>query len=266
MVETIMHLGLIDETEIELDKAALEIAALDHPEAELAGYFEQLELLARRLAAQADGARTPAEQAEVLAQVLATEFGFEGDRDTYDDPANADLIRVLDRRRGLPVSLAILYVAMARRLGWAAHALNTPGHVLVGLGARTSVLIDPFNRGVVVRPGQLTGLLQAALGELAAIRPEHVARMSNRAVLVRLMTNQAGRAEKAGDFARALTILERITAVAPDHSFGWWERARLEQVAGDTAAARRSLSSMLETTRDPGVRTQVKSALDALAS
>jgi regulator of sirC expression with transglutaminase-like and TPR domain len=260
-----MHLGLVDEAEIELDKAALEIAALDHPEAELSGYFGQLEQFARCLKAQADAARTPAQQAELLAGVLAGEFGFEGDRDTYDDAANADLIAVLDRRRGLPVALAILYVAMARRLGWAAHALNTPGHVLVGLGPRTSVLVDPFNRGAVVRPGQLSGLLQAALGELTAVRPEHVARMSNRAVLVRLLTNQASRAEKLSDVTRALTVLERITAVAPDHSFGWWERARLEQALGKTAAARRSLSSMLETTRDPRVRTQVKSALNALA-
>jgi hypothetical protein len=99
---------------------------------------------------------------------------------------------------------------------------------------------------------------------MAAFRPEHVAPMSNRAVLVRLMLNQATRAEQTGETLRARTVFERITAVAPGYSFGWWERARLEQAAGETAAARLSLSSLLETTRDPGLRTQVMTALDAL--
>ena len=65
--------------------------------------------------------------------MFADEFGFAGDADSYDAPLNADLIRVLDRRRGLPVSLSLLYVAAARRIGWTAHALNTPysgGHIL----------------------------------------------------------------------------------------------------------------------------------------
>jgi regulator of sirC expression with transglutaminase-like and TPR domain len=265
MVEDITHLGLVDETDIELDRAALEIAALDHPGIDLAGYLALLDRIARRLAEWAKLARTPAEQASCLARVLGGEFGFEGDRETYDDPANADLIQVMDRRRGLPVALAILYVAQARRLGWSAHALNTPFHVLVGIGSPPGLLIDPFNDGGVVRPGQLAHLLQGGLGRRLVVRPEHVAPMGNRAVLVRLMTNQATRAEQAEDFARALVILQRITAVAPTYSFGWWERSRLEQAAGDVAGARGSLASMLETTRDPRVRGQAISALEGLA-
>ena len=79
-----------------------------------------------------------------MATVLAGEFSFAGDTETYDDPANADLINVLDRRRGLPVSLAIIWVAMARRLGWAADVLNVSGHVLVLTGAEAApVIVDP---------------------------------------------------------------------------------------------------------------------------
>jgi regulator of sirC expression with transglutaminase-like and TPR domain len=266
MVDDIMHLGLLDETDIELDRAALEIAALDHPETALAGYLGLLDRIARRLAEWAKLARTPVEQASCLARVLGAEFGFEGDRETYDDPANADLIQVMDRRRGLPVALAILYVAQARRLGWSAHALNTPGHVLVGIGAPPGLLIDPFNEGGMVRPGQLAQLLQGTLGRRPIVRPEHVAPMGNRTVLVRLLMNQATRAEQAEDFARALVVLQRITAVAPTYSLGWWERARLEGALGDVAAARGSLASMLETTRDPRLRSQAVMALEALAN
>jgi regulator of sirC expression with transglutaminase-like and TPR domain len=266
MVEQIAHLGLVDEAEIELDKAALEIAALDHPGAELRRYHDLLEQMTDRLRARAAATLALGEQAEQLADVLAVEFGFEGDRDTYHDPANADLIRVIDRRRGLPVALSILYVALARRAGWVAHALNTPGHVLVGIGERRSLLVDPFNRGAFVSREQLSSLLLNSQGRLDVHAPEHVAPMGNRAVLTRLMMNQASRAELGGDVARALTVMRRITTVAPAHSQGWWERARFERALGDTAAARKSLSSMLETTRDPELRHHVMRALDALAS
>lgn len=265
MIEQIAHLGLVDEADIELDRAALEIAALDHPDAALGPYHDLLDAAAERLRRRADGARGPAMQGDALAEVLGVEFGFAGDVETYDDPANADLIRVIDRRCGLPVALSILYVALARRMGWTAHALNTPRHVLVGIGARGALLVDPFNRGAFVSRERLGGLLQAAPDLLGLISPAQVAPMSNRAVLVRLMMNQATRAEQAGRTSRALTVMQRITTVAPAHSAGWWARARLERLQGDPVAARCSLSAMLETTRDPQLRAQIASALEDLA-
>jgi regulator of sirC expression with transglutaminase-like and TPR domain len=264
MIEQIASLGLIDEADLELDTAALEIAALDHPEAELSVYLELLERITERLAVRGAAARTPREQADELADVLAAEFGFDGDRASYDHPDNADLMRVIDRRRGLPVALAILYVAAARRLGWIAHVLNTPGHVLAAIG-QPALVIDPFNRGGLIAGAHLAALLRTSELRLDAVRPEHFAPLSNRAVLVRLQMNQATRAERAGDLARALVVLQRITTVAPGHSPGWWDRARLERALGDDAAARASLTAMLETTRDPALRSHVTSALDALA-
>jgi regulator of sirC expression with transglutaminase-like and TPR domain len=265
-IDQIAHLGLVDESEIELDRAALEIAALDHPEAALEPYLALLDDMTERLHVRAALARGAGSQGDALAEVLGVEFGFEGDAETYDDPANADLIRVIDRRRGLPIALSILYVALARRVGWTAHALNTPRHVLVGIGRPGSLLVDPFNRGAFVGREQLASLLHAAPDRVGAAAAAQVAPMSNRAVLVRLMMNQATRAEHAGEVARALVVMQRITTVAPGQSAGWWGRARLERSQGDPAGARRSLSAMLETTRDPRLRAEVARALDDLAS
>jgi regulator of sirC expression with transglutaminase-like and TPR domain len=248
MAAGVLHLGLVDEAAIELDRAALEIAALDHPDADPSPYLDLLERMTERLRAAAPPNPTPVQQAATLAQVLAVEFGFEGDQETYDDPANADLFSVLDRRRGLPVALAILYVALARRLGWLASVLGLPGHVLVGIGRDPMVVIDPFHSGAVVTSEQ----------------PAVVPRMPNRAVLARLLMNQASRAEQAGRLDRALVVLERITTVAPEYSEAWWERARLELAVGNTGAARQHLSSMLETTRDPDLRRRAHRALEAL--
>src|SRR5688572_33374700 len=116
--------GLIDDEDIFLDVAALEIAAPDHPGVDLSEYEEQLAQLTEGVLLRSASVMDNVDRARVLSEVLALEHGFLGDRDTYDDPANADLIEVMDRRQGMPVTLSILYVAIARRAGWQAYALN----------------------------------------------------------------------------------------------------------------------------------------------
>lgn len=263
MDNDLLHLGLVDEDEIALDDAALTLALLDHPDADPAPYEDLLDQIGDRLDAVGEGASTAAARADVLAAVLAGEFGFLGDRDTYDDPANADLIRVLDRRRGLPVSLAILYVAAARRLDWDADVLDVPGHVLVLVGAAEDpVIVDPFTGGDRVGADRLAALLQAIGGQGRAVT--HLAAMPNRAILVRLLLNQASRAEKAGKGRRAFDLYARMTVLAPGMVQPWWERARLELVDGDVAAARSSLGAILEITRDAGLRGRVSDLLASL--
>ena len=265
MQDDLTRLGLLDEADILLDEAALSLALLDHPETDPVPYRRLLELVAVRLAAVGGDASSASARADALARVLGGEFGFAGDRDSYDDPANADLIQVIDRRRGLPVSLSILYVAAARRLGWTANVLDLPGHVLVLIGAEAApVIVDPFRGGVVVGRDQLAAMLAAAGTPLAGTR--QVAAMPNRAVLVRLLLNQATRAEQAGKGRRALELYTRMTVMAPAYGHAWWERARLELVDGDVASARTSLVALLETTRDPAFRQQVTELLGALVA
>lgn len=266
METDILHLGLLEDEGIALDTAALEIAALDHPGVLLSGYVELLDDLTERLATTSGFADTATERAQALARVIAGEFGFTGDRESYDHADNADLIRVIDRRRGLPVSLAILYVSQARRLGWEADALNTPGHVLVRIGSATHpVLLDAFDDGAVIGAETLSALLARILGPGVSPSAEHLAPMSNRSVLTRLLMNQSSRAEAAGETERALTLYRRITAIAPANGNAWWARARLELGMGEPTEARASLSAMLEVTRDRDMRAHIFAALDALS-
>jgi len=257
----IAWLGLVEDEEIVLDEAALEISALDHPDVDLADYIDRVGEYAEAVLMHAGSAGSNVERARTLAAILAGRFGLTGDRQTYDDPRNADLISVIDRGRGLPVALSIFYVAIARRIGWPANVLNVPGHVLVAIGEVEAATMDPFNDGALVDEVQLQALLTTRL-----IRSPHVLRaMGNRDVLVRLLMNVATRAEETHDLPRALEFYKRITTIAPGGSHGWWERARLEVLQQQPDAARSSLSALLETTRDTALRAQVHAALAALS-
>jgi len=271
MHDSIAYIGLLGDEDIELDSAALVLSGLDHAGLDLDPYLDLLRTISEaveieRVKGGEAGLRSGEAQGALLAQVLGTRFDFTGDRESYDAPLNADMVRVLDRRRGLPVALSILYVATARRMGWTAYPLNTPNHVLVSIGPQGDrAVIDPFNGGRMVQPEQLSVLLGQRSAPTTAPDVEHLEPMSNRMTLVRLLLNQASRAEQAGDTWRACMMYERMTIVAPEHGAGWWALARLQLVHGEVDAARASLSAMLETTRDSESRSHIKTALERLS-
>jgi regulator of sirC expression with transglutaminase-like and TPR domain len=244
-----------------LGDAALLLASLDHPDVDLDPYYALFQEMTDRLAAVGDGARLAAEQAAALGAIIGTEFGFAGDAETYDDPANADLIRVLDRRRGLPVALAIVYVATARAVGWTVEALNTPAHVLLHVGPGPAVIVDPFAGGTVVEADAVGMLLARAGGLPRPPRTEPFENLTNRGVLMRLLANQAQRARAGGDAERALTLCRRMTMLSPTTTALWWERATLERELGQLGEARASLWALLETTHDPRIRAHVLAAM-----
>ena len=263
MDDAIRLYGLLDDEAVPTDAVALELSALDHDGASIEPYLELINQMAARVLALSTQSQTLVEKAEVLARVIAQENEFTGDRQSYDAPVNADMIRVFDRRRGLPISLAIIYVATARRLGWVACVVNLPGHVLVSLGEVQPVLIDVFNDGAVICTGDLA--CGNPLNDRPGMMTQQVLRMSNRDVLLRLLQNQASRAEQEKDFERALDVYERMKTVAPANPQGWASLARVQLKIGANAEARTNLIALLEITRDPNARAQIFQALGMLA-
>lgn len=265
MIESIADLGLIEDEAIELDRAALRLAVLDHPEADLQSCEAYLDRLAGEIAAASVNAKTASRQAAALRTILCDKHDFRGDSTTYDDSANANLISVLERRRGLPVALAILYVALARRLGWKADVLNTPGHIVISLQDDTShVVLDPFNGGRQLNPKALQDVIQRATGRWQAIDTSGWTPMENRAVLVRLLNNQTIRAVQAGKLDRAAALYERLTTIGPEMPDLWWQRAQLEWQLGRNREARSSLSALLEMTTDETRRKHAIAMLESI--
>jgi regulator of sirC expression with transglutaminase-like and TPR domain len=262
----VASIGLIEDEDILLDLASLALSHLDHENTDIAPYLKNLEEIEDRLCQEGRSAILARERAAVLSRVLNGEFGFVGDTETYDAPVNADFIQLLERKRGLPIALSILYVAMARRTGWSAYVLNLPGHVLVQIGEKNPVVIDPFAGGGLVSQETIAAICQACLGGEGGASALSVLRMSNRDVLARLLNNQAVRAENESDPERAREVYRRITQVAPEVLGAWQKLARLHLTFNDVPAARESLFAMSEVAPDKKTRDQILEAFEALGS
>lgn len=265
--DVLSDLGATDDEDFDILEAALVLASLDHPAVPTESYHAHLDQLVEDCGTLGASARDADTMAAVLSSIIANRYGYTGDSQTYDDSANANLIEVIDRRLGLPVALGILYIGVARRLGWDVFGLNVPAHFLISVGSeQQAVLLDPFDDGRLLDAGKLPDRL-TSLG----LSSEHLdlARLPilpDRAVLVRLLNNLSTRAELGGDLTRALLLHERMTSLAPAYTGLWWERARLEQTLGKRGAARTSLANMLETTRDAELEKRIRLAQMVLAS
>lgn len=224
---------------IDLGEAALALALLDHPRAALARYRIHLDELARDVG---NVTKTPGEnlqcRVDVLNSVIFGQHDYEGDSLTYDDIQNANLIRVIDRRKGLPVALGILYIHTARAQGWDAVGLNFPGHFLVRLdGSGDRLVVDPFHNGLVRGAAELRELLKLNVGLDAELSPHHYDTVSDRDILIRLQNNVKIRNIQDGRLEQALDIVRGMLLFAPEIAALWHEAGALSLKLGNFLAA-----------------------------
>lgn len=224
---------------IDLGEAALALALLDNPRAALPRYRIHLDELARDARDRMDGAEDdPQGRVDALNGVLFGEHGYTGDSLTYDDIQNANLIRVIDRRKGLPVALGILYIHIARAQRWNAVGLNFPGHFLVRLeAAGERLVVDPFHNGLVRNAAALRELLKLNAGLDAELAPDHYDAVSDRDILIRLQNNIKIRNIQDGRLQQALDIVRGMQLFAPEIASLWHEAGALNLRLGNFLAA-----------------------------
>jgi regulator of sirC expression with transglutaminase-like and TPR domain len=260
---------LLPDTEIDVAGAALQLARVDAPGADWQRAGEHLSEIARaavRIADRVASDDLPA-QAAALRDLLAERYGYAGDAETYDDLANANLIRVIERRRGLPVALGIIWLHAARAAGWGAHGLDFPGHFLIALtGARTQAVLDVFADGRTLEAPDLRALVKRIEGPGAELRPGMLAPMRARAVLLRLQNNIRQRRLRASDLEGALACAEDMLRIAPDEAPLWRDTALLHQRLDHVAAALRCLQRFLELVPHGDAALRARSAMAELRS
>ena len=250
---------------IDPGEGALLIAGLEHPTVDMEPYWKLLAEI-RANASLGKDAPSVEERQALLNGVLIGRFGFKGDSDTYEDPDNADMIRVIDRRMGLPISLGILYLHVARANEWAAHGLAFPRHFLVRLedDAGRRLILDPFYDGRMVGPADLRGLLKELVGEGAELTPNNYTDVDNREVLLRLCGNVQLRRMQAGDHAGTLRVIETALLFAPNVPALWREAGLANLRLGNAAQAVVTFERFLSFPVDPDEEAKVKVILKKL--
>lgn len=211
-----------------VEHAAIWIARDAHASLVPRDVLAQLDALAADFEAEAPEQLDPYEQAAALVHHLAMRHGFAGNNQNYYEAENSYLDSVLKRRLGIPISLAVVYLAVARRLAIAAQPVGFPGHFLVRVGpaapgatppgaARAmarEVYVDPFE-GRTLTPADLLLLLGRALGPDSEMKPEYLAPASTVQVAQRMLLNLKRVHETQHDHARALLVCDRLVELAP---------------------------------------------------
>ena len=192
------------EPALRLDEAALTIAAHRYPQLDVAAQLSRLDDLA---------AGCPGPTLDQLLAHLFIALGFTGDRLTYDDERNAFLNDVLDRRTGLPITLAVVTLEVGRRIGVPLAPVGMPGHFLLRDRVDPTVFIDPFAGGRIIDAEGAAALHRALHGSSAHLEPEHLAPVGGRAVVARILTNLDVRYRAAGRTADRVWVQRLLTAV-----------------------------------------------------
>lgn len=266
--------GQMPDVEIDIAGAALQLARIDAPAADWVAAEAHLSLLAREAI---DLARDVvpgdlASRAGAIAGLLTGRHGYRGDTETYDDPANANLLHVIERRRGLPVALGILWLHCTRAIGWDAHGIDFPGHFLIGLEgdgkqkrpAPRQIVLDVFAGGLPLEARDLRALLKRVGGPEVELKPGVLQPMSARGVLLRLQENIRIRRLQGEDYAGALTCTEAMLAMAPDQARLWREAALMNERLDHITTALKCYNRFLELVPTGAAAAQTRTAMEDL--
>jgi regulator of sirC expression with transglutaminase-like and TPR domain len=203
---------------IELARACLLIAEDAYPGLDVERYLGEIESLALRLRARLKNAGGVEQRVIALNEFLFEELGYWGNTDDYYDPRNSFLTEVLDRRTGIPISLSVVYLEVARRVGVLAQGVNFPGHFLVRVAIEDAWLfLDPFSGGRTLTPADLEQLLRKTTTPDAVLEPSVIAAATKRQIVARMLVNLAGIYGRNGDLPRSLDVLERLAILEPSN-------------------------------------------------
>jgi regulator of sirC expression with transglutaminase-like and TPR domain len=201
---------------IPLAEAVLWIAAEEYPNLDVEAYVDRLEELAE-VTRRAVFPCAAEDCAARFNDFFFGELGFAGNTESYDDPRNSFLNDVIDRRRGIPISLSLVYTEIGTRIGLPVVGIGFPGHFLVKWLAPTELLVDAFH-GRVISRDECAERLRTSFGPNATLDERMLAPASPREILTRWLRNLKQNYLARGDFVRALAAVDRIVLIAPDEA------------------------------------------------
>lgn len=204
--------------EVNVPRAALQFArAIAYPELNVAAYMLRLHEISEEAVDYVNVGRSVHTQAEQLASFLFERLAFRGNGADYNDPRNSFLNDVLDRRLGIPITLSILYVDIAARLGIPAFGIGLPGHFIVGIHGRNADLwLDPFHGGRRLNLNDCAELIRMSSGYEGPLEAGWFAPAPARDVIARMLGNLRSSYVGAGSWAHAATVIQLLRQAQPD--------------------------------------------------
>ena len=204
------------EEAIDLGYAALTIGLTANPHLDIPAYLRRMDQLAREVADRRDPAGDVYHSLAALNHVLFRQHGFGGNRDDYYDPRNSFLSEVLDRKIGIPISLSVLYMEVARRISVQVEGIGFPGHFLVkSSDGEEPIFIDPFHRGEIKLTEDLGQMLEKLYGRKVALRPQFFEATGKKQILKRMLANLKAIYLRNNSIGDALSIFDHLIILDP---------------------------------------------------
>ena len=254
-LQYLRRIGGREDEDIDLGEAALALGLIFLPGLNIDRYRQHLSKLSEQLGEEFQlqlrlkKKDTLLLRVQVLRHIIHEMQGYRGDEKNYDDVQNANFIRVIERRRGLPVSLGILYIILARKMDWACEGLNFPGHFIVRMEKDGELIIlDPFKEGREMNAASLRQMLKSIAGKNAELSHNFYDVVSNREILLRLENNLKKRLIDSEDYSSAIIAAEAIEAFFPQEYRTWLDKGVLYGKLGKNSQAIAALEAYIEKT------------------
>lgn len=244
----------------DLAAPALLVARIEYPHLDPGPYLDRLDAMGEAafhfVAADCGHDAPLPARVDALNRHLFGELGFSGNREQYDDPRNSCLNEVLDRRKGIPITMALVYIEVARRAGIRAEGVNFPGHFLVRArqdlhtdDPGEGLIVDPFHGGAILNEADCRQLLRKHMGEDAAFEPSLLARATRRQILVRMLLNLKRLYVRMHSFPQARATTDALLALQPSSLADLRDRGLLAYHMNDFSSALRDLEEYLKVAR-----------------
>jgi regulator of sirC expression with transglutaminase-like and TPR domain len=231
--------------EIDLAEACLWISAEANEGLTPEPYCEKLDGLAESVRAEIEPTTSVADRTALLNEHLFLEHGYRGNENEYYDPQNSYLDCVIDRKTGIPISLAILWMSVAQRVGIPAYGVGFPGHFLVGVETDPAIFVDAFS-AVVLTAQDCEERLRAIAGDEVKFSPAMLAPSTRRQTLARVLRNLKQIHIRSSNFADAVACIDRILALDPDNPNELRDRGVLHRSLECWSFAREDLERFVE--------------------
>lgn len=251
--------------DMDLARVSLTIALPEYPDLDIQEHLNRLDELASRVSEAAGADNSAYRRLACVDYVLFKQERFEGNEDDYYDPENSLLNRVMARRRGIPITLSVLYMDVARRVGLDVEGVGFPGHFLVKAQCDgQEILVDPFHGGDILSHADLQGLLDKLYGGRLQVQPEYLSAVSARHIVQRMLNNLKLIYANRQDLRRCLRAVERLVILNPDDAEQVRERGLLRLRLRDGQGALIDLERFLELAPDSGSAATVREQIERI--